>query len=223
VYTALAKEVGTKFPDLRADADPARVTGGEIMEKLAQEFQKHCTDSEPMVRRTAASKLAEVAAAFYTTESHPDRYGALADKWIDLVKSAEQESIRVNALKASHAIFVNKTLTGSEAGAKFIACVNDQSWRVRVAVAESFSSVAQSLKNQSKTGEIDPTELEEAQEKFAALMKDSESEVRHVTAKHVAAVAGVLGAEWACKTIVPWLVDMILDEGVATRVELATR
>ena len=215
-YSLCVKSSRDNINVTRGNGDPQTMTASELARELAEAFRKLCLDtSEPMVRRTAALRMRDAAAAFGPDRTRDD----LGDAYIRLIGESEQESIRVNALKSSPAIFSVATLTDAN-GEAFLACHSDKSWRVRVAVAETLASVAKSIK-----GFVDKAawaeQLEIAQRTFIQLMEDQEAEVRFATAAQSAAVASVLGADFAKAKIVPMLIQLVTDEGVTTRVDLA--
>ena len=129
---ALADEIST-FAGF-ALWDPRHRPGVSIAlaGELVAAFGKCCVDTqEPMVRRTAALKLCDAAVAFGPQRIREEMLGA----YQRLISEEEQESIRVNALKASAALFMVSTLSDA-VGESYLACCADKSWRVRVAVSE---------------------------------------------------------------------------------------
>ena len=184
----------------------------DLARELAEAYRKQFTDTEPMVRRSAALKLAEAATSFGDETTKAE----LVDVFSRLIEEQEQESIRVNALKSAATIFRVASLTDSEAGNKYLNCANDKSWRVRVAVSESLPAVAYSRKMSEQ-----PQELEACQNTFLQLLGDSEAEVRHATAAQSAAAASVLGAQFAVAELVPAVQALVTDDGVTNRVDLA--
>jgi len=182
-------------------------------EQLIETFKKQCAD-EPMVRGTAAIKMADVAEAF-----GPEVVTSyLVEIWCTLVEKPMEDSTRVNALKSAPAIFNVVALLDTVAGEKFTVCAQDTSWRVRVAVAESLPGVAHSLKQSSD----EPTaSLKAAADIFLSLTKDKEGEVRQATAAQAAAAAQVLSTEWASTELFPKVMELVLDENTINRVALA--
>ena len=184
----------------------------ELGKGLVEAYRKQFQDTEPMVRRSAALKLAEAATAFGDETTKAE----LVDVFSRLIEEQEQESIRVNALKSAPTIFRVASLTDadSEAGNKYRNCAIDKSWRVRVAVSESLPAVAHSRKANAQ-------EIQTCQDTFMALLSDTEAEVRHATAALSAAAASVLGPQFAVRELVPAVKALVQDDGVANRVELA--
>jgi serine/threonine-protein phosphatase 2A regulatory subunit A len=200
----------------KKDAQCATSAGDKKAEglagELAEAYRKQFQDTEPMVRRSAASKLAEAATSFGDETTKAE----LVDVFSRLIEEQEQESIRVNALKSAPTIFRVASLTDSdsEAGNKYLNCAIDKSWRVRVAVSESLPAVAHSRKANAQ-------EIQTCQDTFMALLRDSEAEVRHATAAQSAAAASVLGPQFAVRELVPAVKGLVQDDGVANRVDLA--
>lgn len=204
----------------RANGEAATLSSEEMAGELASGFVACCADTvEPMVRRTAATQLRVVAAAVGAAAVRDE----LAQKYVNLIAENEQESIRVNALKSSPAIFTNASLSEEDpVGKAFLNCVVDKSWRVRVAVAEALAEVANAIKDHGDKGKWEG-DRQTAQRTFEKLLKDPEVEVRLATAAQSAAATTVLSVEWAHQTILPDVKGMLLDENSAstTRVTLA--
>merc|ERR1711908_124617 len=98
-------------------------------------------------------------------------------------------------------------------GQNYLACVRDKSWKVR-------SVVAKSIKDGSSPNK--ETDLEQARQSFKELFGDNEPEVHLEAAKEFAKVANVLGADYAKEYLVPDLKMLVMDENIATRVDLST-
>ena len=215
-YAKVAEASLKSVPITRFSGESQTMSSEEMARELAECFRKCCVDTlEPMVRRTAALKLQEAAKAFGPARIRED----LVPVYMRLIEDTEQESIRVNALKSSPAIFTVASLSG-EVGEAFLACVNDKSWRVRVAVAEALSSVSLSVAKGDK-GAWEGGDLKTAQSAFTSLLTDHEAEVRLATAAQIAAATSILTAEWARTSILPVLKELVMDENVANRVDLA--
>jgi len=205
--------------DMRESVEsPGEWAPAEAASKLVEMFKAQCKD-EPMVRRTAATTMKDVAEAFGDAVTKDE----IVELWCKLVESSEQDSIRVNALKSAPAIFKVVPLVGiSPAGDQYREkCAKDMSWRVRVAVAESLPGVTQALKSSSLGADPKAESLKAAREIFAGLLDDKEAEVRHETAAQAAAAATVLPKAWAAEELFPKVVGLVLDENVANRVALA--
>jgi serine/threonine-protein phosphatase 2A regulatory subunit A len=212
-YAKVAEASLKSVPITRFSGESQTMSSEEMARELAECFRKCCVDTlEPMVRRTAALKLQEAAKAFGPARIRED----LVPVYMRLIEDTEQESIRVNALKSSPAIFTVASLSG-EVGEAFLACVNDKSWRVRVAVAEALSSVSLSVAKGDK-GAWEGGDLKTAQSAFTSLLTDHEAEVRLATAAQIAAATSILTAEWARTSILPVLKELVMDENVANRV-----
>ena len=189
----------------------------DLARELAEAYRKQFSDTEPMVRRSAAIKLADASLAFGEEVTKTE----LVSIFCRLVDESEQESIRVNALKSAATIFRVASLTDVEAaaGEKYLACASDKSWRVRVAVSESLSAVAAARR--SAKGGADEAEVELCQTAFLQALVDHEAEVRHATAAQSAAAASVLGPQFTVDHLVPEVRKLVHDDGVANRVDLA--
>jgi len=186
--------------------------------ELLEGFKKMCEDPEPMVKRTAAAKVGEVAKEFPgkdLTDEHKDILAA----YVSLLGN-ESESIRCNALKSSAEVFRHVYLekppvkgapatTTLSAGQSYTTCRDDKSWRVRVALAQSLSDVTHTCKSARNGAEA---EVSVAQDLFTELMADNESEVRNASAAQAAAAASVLGAEFAIEHLVPRLTNLVMDD-----------
>ena len=181
----------------------------ELVKELAEAYRKQFNDSEPMVRRTAALRLAGAARAF----GHEMTKTELVDVFVRLVEEQEQESIRVNAIDSAGSIFAVASLT-DPVGEKYLACAEDKSWRVRVAVSSSLPAVAEARQGHEN-------DLRIAEETFLNLLQDQEPEVRYATAAQSAAAASVLGAQFAAEKLVPAVTALVQDDSVSNRVELA--
>jgi len=197
----------------------------ELPTELRTCFEKCCQEADgPMVRREAARKMGDVAVAFASNISYVQ--DTLGTQYIKLCGETEQESIRVNAIKSSPAIFRTQSLQESnEVGKSFASCAVDKSWRVRIAVSHTLALVGQAIKEAKHPEETWKEEVSCATKLFDLLLKDSEAEVRLETAKQSAMITQVYGAELG-KKVVPQLKELIFKdeqhkEQDKTRLELA--
>mmetsp|Transcript_53602 Transcript_53602/g.123223 ORF Transcript_53602/g.123223 Transcript_53602/m.123223 type:complete len:595 (-) Transcript_53602:91-1875(-) len=181
--------------------------------ELSETFCKSLgIDDSPMVRRAAAIRLSELAkelsAALIEEDLLPLHRTLLAD---------EQESVRVNALRgcASVCSRISAPTQRELLEKDFKKCVQDKSWRVRIACAEVISDVA-------KVCSGSPECASSLQGLYESLQLDHEPEVRVAAALKAAGVAESLGAEFSKDTIFPVVSGLARDPNAASRVELAT-
>lgn len=224
LYATAYKAAKNATPSLLVeDSTPTsteKLSPVDVCNKIVSLFELSCAD-EPMVRRTAALKLGEVAEAFGKEITR----SSLLPLWIKLISETEQESIRVNAVRSAPAIFhvaaftPEETSTAGTPAFLYASCAQARSWRVRIATSEVLPQVADAIKRSKR--ETREAELILAADYFVKSLEDHEAEVRHATAAKSAAAASVLLPSFVFETLFPKVVELVTDEGVSNRVELA--
>ena len=220
------------LPAARHSLVPTRGTmlASQISQALV-ELYKSCCDpaGDAAVRRRAGEKMGDVATAFGPDITRSE----LVPLWCAMVKEAEQESIRVKTLPAAPKIFevasLDEPANGSATlpGPLFVACASDKSWRVRNAVAQTLPDVVKAVDADvpaaNETGVRAPSpQVTLAFQLFCKLLKeDSEAEVRQTAAAQAARAAQVFPAHLCCEELIPVIVEMLNNETVANRAELA--
>lgn len=193
---------------------------GERAKELRDIFCKHLgIDESPMVRRAAASRLAEYAEAFGRTHTEEELLPLYRTLLAD-----EQESVRVNALGCTAAVcdHISHAEKVAVLSTEFSTAVADKSWRVRVCCAEKFAKIAAVCRKDGPLTAETEALVGMLQEVYVRLQGDHEVEVRTEAAMHGAEVVQPLGAEFGANTVFPVVSKFALDENHNQRRQLAT-
>jgi len=206
---------------VRAGDKETSYTPDKLGKELVDAYKLQYNADEPMVRRSAALRLGDVAIALGDGADLVQQFDTLIDEY-------NQESIKVIALKSAHIFFRAFSpldfLHTDGTVARYVACAGDKSWRVRVAVSESLPHVMKAVTDSRKGNGGEMQEgLRMCQEIFLSLLDDNEAEVRHATAVQSAAAASVEDAHFpAFQLLLAKAVEgMVLDKSVAKRTDLA--
>jgi len=165
---------------------------------IAEQFKTLCKPDDgaslekpnPMVASAAAQRLGDMLEAVKGAGIKPadmteEKHGAKLDSLYMAFLQDDHDYVKVAAVKSSPAIFKNWDLS-SEPGKLFFACASDKSWRVRVAVAEVLSAVAEAAKTAGHS-------CDAVQDICNRLLGDAESEVKHAIGERLASVTKALG------------------------------
>lgn len=176
-------------------------------------------DEAPMVRRAAAAKLAEVAGVLQKEHLNTDSSCKMVATHLRLIND-EQESVRVNAVKAIPALCQRIVVLGADPALMkkvlehFDIPRQDKSWRVRNACADLIAEVATSCKSL-------PDTHAKLKESYLSLANDTECEVRIATALKGDVVAAALGPTFGAEEVFKIVHNLVSDPNSASRVELA--
>ncbi len=211
------------------DMPPSPQSG---MRKL---FAKLCRDDSPVVRRSAASTLAQLVMGI--TSSSPEYSMEPKDKGdflttylfglFDLLAEDKQDSVRLQAIGNCRAFSEAFTACMSDDSNRLsqwikdhilpvaLATAMDRSWRVRWSAADSWNSICEILHKWV----ANPTETLGGA--FEQLMQDGEAEVRAAAAENITKVYTVLGKEAVVGKIIPFLQNLVLDSCDYVRTTIA--
>jgi len=172
-----------------------RVANVAVQQELRGHFKNLCADDTPMVRRAAAGKLGEFAAAVAAVS--PELVAIELLPLLAALVADEQDSVRLLAVEGATAFAALLPPADMEALIlpQIRLAVEDKSWRVRYMIADKFSELQAAVGVGGGAGA--GAYLVEA---FQALLRDSEAEVRAVTAAKVKAFALSLPAD-RCEAI----------------------
>lgn len=137
-----------------------------------------------------------------------------------LLITDEQESVRVNAVKAIPAICQRVVSLGCDqslvelALQHYMSPMTDKSWRVRNACADVIAEVATACKSVPETHA-------QLQNFYLDLATDHEAEVRIATALKGDLVAGALGPTFGAQEVFKIVNNLVQDPNSASRVDLA--
>ncbi|XP_072907513.1 serine/threonine-protein phosphatase 2A 65 kDa regulatory subunit A beta isoform-like [Hemitrygon akajei] len=142
--------------------------------KLRQHFGSLCSDSTPMVRQAAASKLGEFAKVLELEFLRSDLIPLFTS-----LASDEQDSVRILTVEACVSIAQLLPQEDLEAMAMptLRKAVEDESWRVRYMVADKLSELQKTMGPEITVNDLVPA--------FQILLKDCEAEVRAAGANNI--------------------------------------
>ncbi len=206
-----------------------------IQPGMRQIFAKLCHDDSPVVRRSAASTLAQLVQG--VTSSSPefsmepkDKGSVLANylfELLDLLAQDKQDSVRLQAMgncKAFSEAFAACMSDDSMRLSHYVedhilpvalATVTDRSWRVRWSAADSWNSICEILHEWIRN----PAETLGGA--FELLMQDCEAEVRAAAAENITKVYTVLGKDAVVGKIISFLQNLVLDSCDYVRTAIA--
>lgn len=180
-------------------------------EGLRKLYTTLCSDETPMVRRAAAAKLGglvKVVEKSYVVSE-------LIPVYRQLVQEDTQDSIRVSCVDT--AVTLCSILNHEEMRSHCISVITnaagDRSWRARLCVAKSFTTIAKSVGQEITTDKL--------VQPFLNLLKDSESEVRCAALECTEHLAEVLSSEQMQSFIVPQITSLGVDQNEKVRAEVA--
>eukprot|EP00602_Paraphysomonas_sp_CaronLab_P003524 CAMPEP_0185025596 /NCGR_PEP_ID=MMETSP1103-20130426/8491_1 /TAXON_ID=36769 /ORGANISM="Paraphysomonas bandaiensis, Strain Caron Lab Isolate" /LENGTH=554 /DNA_ID=CAMNT_0027558833 /DNA_START=228 /DNA_END=1892 /DNA_ORIENTATION=- len=174
-----------------------------------------CRDDMAIVRRAAALAFPKVVKL-----AEPSAQSA---EFLELLKSLsspdEHQTVRILAVQSY--VSYCKTLTESnvmapvvgEVGPLVKAAVDDNSWKVRLAIVNEYGVFASCFPAEYVTAEIFPS--------FVHLLQDSEADVRSLACESALAFIEIVGADAFLTEVVPTAVQLSQDATPAVRKALA--
>ncbi|KAJ1352576.1 hypothetical protein KIN20_008962 [Parelaphostrongylus tenuis] len=184
-----------------------------IKSELRNLFRQLCRDDTPMVRRAAASKLADFAKVFefdFVDELHL----MFCDLAVD-----EQDSVRSLAVEGCIAMagLLNEDNRRDLVRPILAGLMDDKSWRVRFMVAEKLTEIQEAVGEEMTLTELVPA--------FTNLLKDPEVEVRGVAARKLNTFCANLKKSTReaviLNNITPVVKELISDPNQHVKTELA--
>ncbi|EUB58918.1 Serine/threonine-protein phosphatase 2A regulatory subunit A alpha isoform [Echinococcus granulosus] len=188
----------------------------QIAAELRSQFRQLCSDDTPMVRRSAAINLGEMAACLGLDTLRSEFLPVLAN----IIQAYEQDSVRLLAINACVAFA--EALPTEDAQKSLMPLVRDaaqdKSWRVRYQLADRLTDL------QAAVG---PTVTNEfLVDVYQILLKDAEGEVRAAAASKLKVFATALAPAEAresiiMKTLLPIVREMVSETNMQVKTALA--
>lgn len=182
---------------------------GTQKEKLRQKFQELCQEETPMVRRALASKIGELANVVekdFVIGELITNFKALAGDDMDQVRVLCLDSLKTLA----H--LLNKDENKAHSLPVIIQATEDKSWRVRFALANNFSELAESFGK-----EITDMSLIQI---FTTLMRDVENEVKIVAIRSLIKFVKLIAVE-KLSVLIPHIQSLAKDSNAEVRSGIA--
>ena len=180
-------------------------------DELIRVFLELCSDDTPMVRRAAMSAVANVA-----KETPSSRQRDLLDALRRLARD-DQDSVRIltipTAMTLARDVFKNPLDSFNALFPEIRSCVDDQSWRVRVTVANSMEDIL--------THVTPPKNHTQVFETYNKLLSDPEIEVRTIAVSKLPIVCGFKPDRTLLNLVAQNLNKLIRDDSDQVRAALA--
>ncbi|KAI9226689.1 MAG: armadillo-type protein [Piptocephalis tieghemiana] len=188
----------------------SQITDEETQAELLRAYSGLCADDTPMVRRAAATHLADLVPHVKTSVA----VSSLLPLFERLTNDT-QDSVRL--LTVSVLIALSKHL-GPEATAQYLlqalrSLCSDSSWRVRFMIAENFVSLATAA-----GPDIVQSDLVAV---YASLLRDNEAEVRVAACSQIPGFGKLVGPQVTLERLLPNLQDLVSDTAQHVRSALA--
>ncbi|PVU95407.1 hypothetical protein BB561_001839 [Smittium simulii] len=166
----------------------------ETKQQLLVGFDKLCKDETPMVRRTAATALAEFIKIML-----PDDIVEHGLKFFLILFNEDQDSVRLLVIDS---LITLADSFNAEQNIKYLAdpllqLCNDKSWRVRFMVGEKLVSVANVIKDSNIQIQLGDVAIN--------LLQDQEAEVRGVVCTQLPGLADILPLDILIDKVLPQL------------------
>ncbi|CAM9885909.1 unnamed protein product, partial [Phaeothamnion confervicola] len=224
-FTARVSACGVYGAAYRRIAEP------ELRGQLREQFDALAKDDTPMVRRAAASKLGDFAAAMEADhvvaellpvrEAEASCFDVLVQLLFVQIFAAlagdDQDSVRQLAIEGTPSLATSLAVAGDAAATAAVVAqvlpavkraAEDRSWRVRHGVARSLAATA------AAAGAGGATELAPA---LVGLLGDPETDVRAASIAAAPAFADLLGADAFLRTVTPALQQLQQDSTLPVR------
>ncbi|CUT98928.1 Serine:threonine protein phosphatase 2A 65 kDa [Echinococcus multilocularis] len=188
----------------------------QIAAELRSQFRQLCSDDTPMVRRSAAINLGEMAACLDLDTLRSEFLPVLAN----IIQKDEQDSVRLLAINACVAFA--EALPTEDAQKSLMPLVRDaaqdKSWRVRYQLADRLTDL------QAAVGPIVTNEF--LVDVYQILLKDAEGEVRAAAASKLKVFATALAPAEAresiiMRTLLPIVREMVSETNMQVKTALA--
>ncbi len=173
-------------------------------------FIELCKDETPMVRRAACSSIATFCGVLDNK--------TLVDEMIPIFKTLvddSQDSVRLLAIENLYKMAQH--LTQDQADAHLLAitkaCVDDNSWRIRNAIAAHLAEIAGTLPSTAVVKDMLPALL--------YLLQDSETEVRSSSTKNITGFYDLVGDAQFKSTVMPVMFNITTDVNASVRINVA--
>ncbi|KAL0483370.1 serine/threonine-protein phosphatase 2A regulatory subunit [Acrasis kona] len=183
----------------------------EIKAELRQTYGKLCTDSTPMVRRSAATHLGEFA-----SKVEKEHVTTELINMFQHIRDDEQDSVRLLAIQNCVA-FAN--ILSAKESLQYVfpcikSCSTDKSWRVRYMVAEHFRALCESMGPEVVRNELVGI--------YVKLTQDTEAEVRTAAGVKIAEVCSLIPKELLIKDVLAPIETLVYDKSEHVRAALAS-
>jgi serine/threonine-protein phosphatase 2A regulatory subunit A len=180
-------------------------------DELIRVFLELCSDDTPMVRRAAMGSIASLA-----KETPSSKQRDLLDALRRLARD-DQDSVRIltipTAMTLARDVFKNPQDSFNALFPEIRSCVDDQSWRVRVTVANSMDDTL--------THVTPPKNHNQVFETYNKLLSDPEIEVRTIAVSKLPVVCGFKPDRTLLNLIAQNLNKLIRDDSDQVRAALA--
>ncbi|KAK6205592.1 armadillo-type protein [Scheffersomyces amazonensis] len=204
-----------------------------IRKELLNLYLKLVCDEYPMVRRSAASNLPTLIDLLTEfTEIKPNDANKVNNEDWDIISKMfqhlindDQDSVKLLSIDVLISILeffqkINEQSFNSEFLSSSLKLIKDESWRVRYAAAERFTSIAKNFVNNE-------SDLFQLIDPFINLMKDNEGEVRKAIAKQLPSFSQLLTKYPSTKAtilnkIIPVVNNLSQDSQESVRASLAS-
>ncbi|RKP14170.1 phospho protein phosphatase A [Piptocephalis cylindrospora] len=188
----------------------SQITDETIRTELVRAYSGLCTDETPMVRRAAATNLADLV-------PHVDKEVAISSllPLFDRLTTDSQDSVRLLTIPVLIAL---SNLLGSEGTSQYLlqalrSLCSDSSWRVRFMIAERFVALATAA-----GPDIVQSDLVAV---YASLLRDNEAEVRVAACSQIPGFGKLVGSQVTLERLLPNLQDLVSDTAQHVRSALA--
>ncbi|VDO06046.1 unnamed protein product [Rodentolepis nana] len=184
--------------------------------ELRNQFRQLCADDTPMVRRSAAINLGEMAVCLDLETLRSEFLPVLAT----IIQKDDQDSVRLLAINACVAFA--EALPTEDAQKSLMPLVReaaqDKSWRVRYQLADRLTDL------QSAVGPMVTNEF--LVDVYQTLLKDAEGEVRAAAAGKLKVFATALSPPDSresiiMKTLLPIIREMVTEQNMQVKTALA--
>ncbi|VDL14577.1 unnamed protein product [Hymenolepis diminuta] len=184
--------------------------------ELRNQFRQLCADDTPMVRRSAAINLGEMAACLDLETLRSEFLPVLAN----IIQKDDQDSVRLLAINACVAFA--EALPSEDAQKSLMPLIHeaaqDKSWRVRYQLADRLTDL------QSAVGPVVTNEF--LVDVYQTLLKDAEGEVRAAAAGKLKVFATALAPpdvreSIIMKTLLPIIREMVTEQNMQVKTALA--
>lgn len=187
----------------------------KIASELRQQFKQLCADDTPMVRRSAASNLGEMAACLELDVLRTEFLPVLET----IIQKDDQDSVRLLAINACVAFA--EALPAEDVQKHLMPLIReaaqDKSWRVRYQLADRLTDLQAAVGPQITSDYLVDV--------YQLLLKDAEGEVRAAAAGKLKVFASALAPEnresVIMKTILPIIREMVAETNMQVKTALA--